>query len=143
MQPLVSIITPCYNGEKYLASCLDSVLAQTYDNVEFILVNDGSNDKTALIAEAYKEKFKLKGYIYIYQENKGVSAAVNRGLEIFNGKYLMLADSDDILEKDCIRSKVEYLERNTEIALVAARAKVANEWNINKTIGYLYNKSKN
>ena len=55
----------------------------------------------------------------------------------------MLADSDDILEKDCIRSKVEYLERNTEIALVAARAKVANEWNINKTIGYLYNKSKN
>ena len=145
MQPLVSIITPCYNGEKYLASCLDSVLAQTYDNVEFILVNDGSNDKTALIAEAYKEKFKLKGYIYIYiyQENKGVSAAVNRGLEIFNGKYLMLADSDDILEKDCIRSKVEYLERNTEIALVAARAKVVNERNINKTIGYLYNKSKN
>lgn len=66
MQPLVSIITPCYNGEEYLASCLDSVLAQTYDNVEFILVNDGSNDKTALIAEAYKEKFKLRGYIYIY-----------------------------------------------------------------------------
>ena len=65
MQPLVSIITPCYNGEEYLASCLDSVLAQTYDNVEFILVNDGSNDKTALIAEAYKEKFKLYFFIHL------------------------------------------------------------------------------
>lgn len=64
--PLVSLITPCYNGEKYLERFLDSVLAQTYDNIEFILVNDGSTDDTEKIALSYQEKFADRGYIYIY-----------------------------------------------------------------------------
>ena len=66
MNPLVSIITPCYNGENYLERYLDSVLEQTYDNIELILVNDGSNDKTSEIANRYKSKFADNGYVYIY-----------------------------------------------------------------------------
>lgn len=82
-------------------------------------------------------------HIYIYQNNGGVSNAVNAGLKVFNGKYFMLADSDDILEPNCVLKKVEYLEAHPEIAIVAAKAKKVNENNINITIGYLYNKSKN
>lgn len=75
--------------------------------------------------------------------NKGVSAATNKGLEALTGKYFMLADSDDILEKDCVLKKVEFLEKNPEISIVAAKARIVNENNLKKTIGYLYNKSKN
>ena len=66
MNPLINIITPCYNGEKFLERFLDSVLKQTYDNIELILVNDGSTDKTDNIANKYKSKFNEKGYIYMH-----------------------------------------------------------------------------
>ena len=145
MNPLISIITPCYNGEKILERFLESVLKQTYDNIELILVNDGSTDKTDNIANKYKGKFNEKGYayIYIYAYNGGVAAATNKGLAVLKGKYFMLADSDDILEPDCVLKKVEYLEKKPEIALVAGKAKRVNENNINQIIGYLYNKSQN
>lgn len=66
MKPLVSIITTCYNGEDYLSRYLDSVLKQNYDNIELILVNDGSNDKTDKISNKYRSEFANKGYAYIY-----------------------------------------------------------------------------
>ena len=66
MNPLVSIITPCYNGEKFLERFLDSVLNQTYENIELILVNDGSTDKTDDIANKYKNTFDDRDYAYIY-----------------------------------------------------------------------------
>ena len=145
MKPLVGIITTCYNGETYLARCLDSVLAQTYDEIEFILVNDGSTDNTGKIANEYISKFRNRGYVYKYiiQKNGGLANAVNAGLKIFSGKYIMLADSDDILEPDCILRKVEYLENNPDKDIVAAKAKIVKENDIEKVVGYLYNKSRN
>ena len=73
MKPLVSIITPCYNGESYITCFLDSILYQTYPNIELWIVNDGSKDKTEEIILSYKSKFDDKGYKlnYIYQENAG------------------------------------------------------------------------
>lgn len=141
--PLVSLITPCYNGEKYLERFLDSVLAQTYDNIEFILVNDGSTDDTEKIALSYQEKFADRGYIYIYivqNENKGLSSAINQGLKILKGKYFMWADADDLLDKDNVLYKVKYLEKNKDKAIVAARASIVDEEDINKVIKYVYNK---
>lgn len=145
-KPLVSIITPCYNAENYLMRYMESVLEQTYDNIEFILVNDGSDDNTQNIALSYEKKFKDRGYIYIYiymHKNSGQAAAINKGLKIMKGKYLVWADSDDILDKDNIKLKVEYLENHPDKGLVAARCQIVNENNLNKILRVVYNKADN
>lgn len=143
MEPLVSVITPCYNGESYLHRFLDSVLAQNYNNVEFIFVNDGSKDKTEEIVLEYKKRFEKRGFrfIYIYQENSGQAAAINKGLKIIKGKYLIWPDSDDILDKDNIKSKVEYLEKYPEKGIVAAKCKVVHENDLNRIIDWQYNEN--
>ena len=119
-QPLVSIITPCYNGEVYVHRLLDSILSQTYENIEFIFVNDGSTDKTEEIVLSYKERFEARGieFTYIYQENAGQAAAVNRALKIFKGEYLTWPDSDDWMPFDMIEKQVEYLKMNTDKGFV-------------------------
>ena len=120
MADLVSIITPCYNGEKYLDRFFQSILDQTYPNVELIFVNDGSLDHTEEKALSYGEKLKARGYgfTYIYQPNAGQSAAINQGLKLFRGDYLNWTDSDDYLTKDSIEKRVRFLESNQEVGLV-------------------------
>lgn len=81
--------------------------------------------------------------IYIYQNNGGLSNAVNAGLKKFSGKYFMLADSDDILEPDCVLKKVKYLENHPDKGLVSAKARIVDERNLETTLGYSYNKSTN
>lgn len=134
--PLVSIISPCFNGEKYLNKYLDSVICQKYDNIEFIFVYDGSTDHSLEIAESYKSKFACRGfdYIVINQENKGQAAAINQGLKIFKGKYLMWVDSDDILLPENVSKKVEYLETHPECGLVLCEAEVVDSDNIDVKI---------
>lgn len=136
MKPLVSIITPCYNGEGKINIFLDSVLKQTYDNIEFIIINDGSIDNTEEIILSYKNKFIDKGYKFIYlkQENAGQDVALNNGLKYFTGKYLMWPDSDDILNKDNIKEKVEYLEKNKTCGLVYCNTNIVQYKNIDKII---------
>ena len=116
----VSIISPCYNGESYVARFLESVLKQTYDNIEFIIVDDGSTDGTKSIIRLYEPKFRERGYEfkYIYQENTGVGGALNLGLKHFTGEYFTWPDSDDEITETSITDKVEYLEKNPEFAFV-------------------------
>lgn len=123
MNKLVSIISPCYNGETYVGRFIESVLNQTYDNIEFIIVNDGSTDKTEEVILSYQQRFEEKGYkfIYIYQKNAGQSAAINQALKIFTGDYLTWPDSDDFLPSSAILKQVRYLEENTEYGLVKGR----------------------
>lgn len=134
----VSIITPCYNGEKFVGRYLESVLNQTYKNIEMILVNDGSTDRTEEVVLEYKTLFEEKGmdFIYIYQENAGQAAALNKGLAIFTGDYLTWPDSDDILMKDSIEKKVEFLERNSNYGFVRTDAIYVDEDNIEEVKGY-------
>ena len=115
----VSVITPCYNGEEFADRFFRNIMEQTYQNIELIFVNDGSSDRTEEIAKSYISQFEQTGrkLIYIFQDNAGQAAAVNKGLEIFTGDYLMWMDSDDILDKDNIEKKVEFLEANPEYAL--------------------------
>lgn len=101
---LVSIIIPVYNVEKYLERCIESVINQTYKNIEIILVNDGSTDNSLSICKKYKEKDKR--IILIDQKNSGVSAARNAALKIAKGEYIQFTDSDDWLEKNMIEEMV-------------------------------------
>lgn len=105
MFPLISVIIPIYNVEKYVKRCLDSVLNQTYCHLEVILVDDGSTDSSGKICDEYK---KMDTRIrVIHKSNEGVSSARNLGIEVANGEYIAFIDSDDAMEKDCI----EYLYR--------------------------------
>ncbi|HAH61387.1 MAG TPA: glycosyl transferase family 2 [Treponema sp.] len=108
-KPLVSIIIPVYNAEKYMNRCLDSCRAQTYGNIEVLMINDGSDDGSEEICRTYSRKDKR--FITLSQENKGVSEARNNGIMHAKGKYITFADSDDWLAPDAVS---EYVERAVE-----------------------------
>lgn len=97
---LVSLILPVYNVEKYLAICIESVVNQAYQNLEIILVDDGSTDKSGMICDKYA--LKDRRIKVIHKSNEGVSTARNVGIKQATGDYICFADSDDILEKDYV-----------------------------------------
>lgn len=101
MNSLISIIVPVYNVEKYINRCVDSILNQTYKNLEIILVDDGSTDYSGKICDEYEKKDRrIK---VIHTENKGVGIARNQGLETCHGEYIMFVDPDDYLSKDAVQ----------------------------------------
>lgn len=114
IKDLVSIITPCYNGEKYLKKYFNSILEQTYPYIELIFINDGSTDNTENIVDEYIPLLEKKGIktTIISQNNLGQAAALNKGLEIFEGEFLIWPDSDDQLTSNSIKEKVEFLKKN-------------------------------
>ena len=105
----VSVVVPVYNVEKYLKRCLDSIINQTYKNIEIILVNDGSKDNSRDICEEYEKNFD--NIILINQENGGLSAARNTGLEYVKGEAVTFVDSDDWLELDAIKYYVDSMKK--------------------------------
>lgn len=110
MDKKVSVIIPAYNAEKYLKECLNSVLNQTYKNVELIVINDGSTDRTKDILEEYTSiHCNMR---VIHTENGGVSAARNIGLEHATGEYIMFLDSDDLLVSNAIEILLSDLKDN-------------------------------
>lgn len=139
----VSIIVPCYNSESYIERFINSILNQTYKNLELILVNDGSKDKTEEIILDYEEEFKKKKIElkYYKKENGGAASAINLGLKIFTGDYLIWPDSDDLLHPESIQKRVDFLEKNLEYDLVRTNIKIVDEKNIEEKVGNIYNKS--
>lgn len=126
--PLISVVTPCFNGEKYLRDFLDSLLKQTYYNYEFFFVNDGSTDNTEVIFKEYQQLFNAKGIrvIYKYQKNAGQAAAINSVLKEISGDYFIWLDCDDILMEDNFCEKVYFLEHNERFAFVMCQAQAIN-----------------
>ena len=121
--PLVSIITPVYNAQKYIAQAINSVLSQTYKNWELIIINDGSSDNTEDIIKSFEDsRIKL-----ITQLNGGVSRARNRGLEVAKGEYITFLDADDILPIESIELRTQYLEKNRDIDLVDGVVSIRDE----------------
>ena len=101
MEPLISVIIPVYNVEKYLTACLESVVNQTYQNLEVILIDDGSKDASGLICDQYAERdHRIR---VIHQENSGVAAARNVGLRAFTGEFVMFVDSDDTIALNSVQ----------------------------------------
>lgn len=111
-EPLISVIVPVYNAEHFLEKCIASVINQTIDDLQIVLIDDGSTDKSGLICEQLAVTDKR--VIVIHQKNLGVSAARNAGLQVATGKYIAFVDSDDILPEDSYENllkciKDEYL----------------------------------
>lgn len=105
MNELISVVIPMYNSEKTVERCLQSVINQTYSNIEIILVDNGSTDNTVNIAKKYS--LECDRIHLLYEKNKGVSNARNRGIEQAKGSYLTFVDADDYLELDGIEKEVE------------------------------------
>jgi glycosyltransferase involved in cell wall biosynthesis len=116
--PLVSIITPVYNGEQFLLEAIESALAQTYQNFELLIVNDGSTDNSKAIITNYLNNTKIR---YFEQQNAGVAAARNLALRNANGKYIGFLDQDDLWLPDKLSTQIRFLETNPEIAFVHSR----------------------
>ena len=108
-KPLVSIIVPVYNVEDYLEKCLDNLICQTYENIEIILIDDGSTDKSSQICDEYAAKDSIA---VIHKTNEGVSAARNDGLKAANGQLIMFVDSDDWIETDTCEIAVSAMEES-------------------------------
>ena len=109
-QPLISIIIPVYNAERYLGRCIESVLGQSYKNLEIILVNDGSKDNSGKICDEYAELDKR--IIVIHKENGGASSARNVALKQFSGEYAAFVDSDDFVHSEYILHMYNLLTEN-------------------------------
>ena len=108
-ETMLSVIIPVYNVEEYLAKCVDSILNQSYTNLEVILVNDGSKDSSGSICDAFAQKDSRVRVIH--KENGGLSSARNAGIEAAKGEYITFVDSDDWIEADAYAHLLELMQR--------------------------------
>ena len=108
MKKLVSIIVPVFNVEKYLRQCLDSILGQTFNQFEVIIVNDGSTDNSGAICQEYEARDNR--IVYLEKENGGVSEARNLGLDFATSEYIIFIDSDDWIEPTYVEVLYEKIE---------------------------------
>ncbi len=109
-EKLISVIIPVYGVEKYIHQCLDSIINQSYKNLEIIVINDGTKDRSAELAKEYAKKDRrIRVYDY---ENGGLSVARNRGLDLAKGDYISFVDGDDWLEHDFYKRLADALETN-------------------------------
>ena len=118
MEPLISVIVPVYNVEKYLGKCIDSIINQTYRNIEIILVDDGSTDSSGEICDSYARQHK--NVTTYHQTNGGLSSARNYGIERARGEYIGFVDSDDYIEPNMYEVLLQLLQsNNAEMSMCA------------------------
>ena len=127
--PAVSVVIPVYNGENYLRLALESVLRQTFQDLEIIVIDDGSKDSTPDIAQSFGERVR-----YVRQENAGVAAAVNHGIRLARGRYFAWLSHDDLWAPEKLSAQLEALQRvdgpavcYTDIKLIDGEGKVFDE----------------
>ena len=121
MQGKVSMVMPCYNKVNDISEMFDSIIAQEWDNIELILVNDGSTDGTRDIIAAYEPKFRVRGFevMIVDQENAGVCAAAVAGLKRITGEYVCMVDADDELDTTYVSTMAGWLEENPDYEMSA------------------------
>ena len=138
MEKTVNILTPCYNGEKFIWRLFDSVLNQTYPLIDMIVIDDGSTDHSAELIQSYISRFEAKGYTltYVYQENTGLSGTINNGLKLITGDYLVWPDIDDwYATNDAIQQMVDILDHSDDdVSMVRCHTYLLDE-NTFKPIG--------
>jgi len=120
IRPLISVIIPVLNGERFLAAAIKSVLAQSYRPIEIIVVDDGSTDGTKKIAEKFTDRVR-----YIYQDNKGPSVARDTGIEISKGDILAFIDADDLWPADKLAIQLRLLNENQQAKIITGHLQYA------------------
>jgi len=115
-QPLISVITPAYNAGKYLEETIKSILAQSFSDFEFIIIDDCSTDNTWLIIQEYAKKDQ-RIRPYQNESNLGIAGNRNRGAGLANGKYIVWQDADDLSYPDRLKKQAEFMEANPEVAI--------------------------
>ena len=123
-QPLVSVIMPAYNAGEYISDAINSVLGQSYENLEIIVIDDCSTDNTKEVLESYNDKrlFYSKN-----ERNEGIVKSLNRGLEFSRGMYIARMDADDICHKDRIMCQLQFLEAHPELDMVSINPIIMDE----------------
>ena len=116
-QPLVSVVIPCYNHEQFVQDCIQSVIDQTYENIELIIIDDGSKDNSI---QKIQEKItvcekRFVNFKFIYRKNKGLCATLNEAILLCSGKYLSLIASDDQMLPEKTSIQVEYMNSDSNI----------------------------
>lgn len=116
--PKVSIIVPIYNVEKYLSKCIESLINQKLEDIQIILVNDGSKDSSGKIAKEYSQKYQEK-IIYLEKENGGLSSARNYGIKYATGEYISFVDSDDYVDINLYKDLEKYMNESYDMIKIA------------------------
>lgn len=114
----ITVIMPVYNGEKYIALSIKSILSQSFKNFEFIIIDDGSNDNTLQIIEKFS--FIDKRIILIKNQHEGIAKAINKGLSLSKGKFIARMDSDDYSYPERLESQINFLKKNKETILIGS-----------------------
>lgn len=128
MQPLISVIVPIYNVEKYLNKCVESIVNQTYKDLEIILVDDGSPDNCPKMCDAWAEKdSRIK---VIHKMNGGLSSARNAGIDIMHGQYVMFIDSDDYIELNAVEIMLSIIHKYSCDVCICNNSHVDKDYNI-------------
>lgn len=124
MKPKVTVLMSVYNGERFLPQAIDSILTQSYHDFEFLIIDDGSNDRSREIIQSYNDK-RIR--LINNRENIGLTASLNKGLELAGGEYIARMDADDVSYPQRLEVQVEFLENNPAVALLGAWAEVVDE----------------
>ena len=123
---LVTVLMPVFNGEKYLSEAIESILAQTYKDYEFLIINDGSNDNSINIIKSYNDS---RINLVENRQNLGLTATLNKGIKIAKGQYIARLDQDDISKKSRLTLQVEYLVNNSDTVLLGSNCQYINSNN--------------
>lgn len=130
-EPLVSVLLPSYNHEQYIQAAIESVYQQTYQNIELIVIDDGSTDNSVEILTQLQKKY---GFVFFQQENEGLIATLEKLGELANGEYISLFSSDDLYHPNKIDTLVSYLENNRQFSMVYSKIALINSESESKLV---------
>ena len=120
--PQVSVIIPAYNGDRYIVQAVESALCQTFTDLEIIVVDDGSTDATHQILQPYFDRIR-----YVYQENRGVAAARNRGIQEAQGEFIAFLDQDDFFLPDKLAAQIALFRQQPSLGIVNSGWRLVNQ----------------
>lgn len=128
-QPLVSVIVPCYNHDKYIGDCISSILKQTYHNIELIIIDDGSKDDSVEKIRAFDAQCKARfsNFEFRTRANKGLSATLNEALTWIKGEYFCLIASDDLMTPHRVATQIDFALKNPDVTSIYGSVQLINE----------------